>query len=145
MREIYMKKSVLLNQLKEAVSREEYEKLMTDTISDISQYNRRTMLEIMDSTEAPEGEVSSDQIAALKNTLKAYLETYMADHPESWKWIILPCIYLCFVCQLPLHPQEAVHYTTIQKDNTTLYFCPMREDGEGSVCHFCVCRKARET
>ena len=43
-----MKKSVLLNQLKEAVSREEYEKLMTDTISDISQYNRRTMLEIMD-------------------------------------------------------------------------------------------------
>ena len=49
-----MKKSVLLNQLKEAVSREEYEKLMTDTISDISQYNRRTMLEIMDSTEAPE-------------------------------------------------------------------------------------------
>ena len=64
-----MKKSVLLNQLKEAVSREEYEKLMTDTISDISQYNRRTMLEIMDSTEAPEGEVSSDQIAALKNTL----------------------------------------------------------------------------
>lgn len=53
MREIYMKKSVLLNQLKEAVSREEYEKLMTDTISDISQYNRRTMLEIMDSTEAP--------------------------------------------------------------------------------------------
>ena len=97
MREIYMKKSVLLNQLKEAVSREEYEKLMTDTISDISQYNRRTMLEIMDSTEAPEGEVSSDQIAALKNTLKAYLGTYMADHPESWKWIILPCIYLCFV------------------------------------------------
>lgn len=82
MREIYMKKSVLLNQLKEAVSREEYEKLMTDTISDISQYNRRTMLEIMDSTEAPEGEVSSDQIAALKNTLKAYLGTYMADHPE---------------------------------------------------------------
>lgn len=102
-----MKKSVLLNQLKEAVSREEYEKLMTDTISDISQYNRRTMLEIMDSTEAPEGEVSSDQIAALKNTLKAYLGTYMADHPESWKWIILPCIYLCFVCLLPLHPQEA--------------------------------------
>ena len=44
-----MKKSVLLNQLKEAVSREEYEKLMTDTISDISQYTRRTMLEIMDS------------------------------------------------------------------------------------------------
>lgn len=101
MREIYMKKSVLLNQLKEAVSREEYEKLMTDTISDISQYNRRTMLEIMDSTEAPEGEVSSDQIAALKNTLKAYLGTYMANHPESWKWIILPCIYLCFVCLLP--------------------------------------------
>ncbi len=141
MREIYMKKSVLLNQLKEAVSREEYEKLMTDTISDISQYNRRTMLEIMDSTEAPEGEVSSDQIAALKNTLKAYLGTYMADHPESWKWIILPCIYLCFVCLLPLHPQEAVHYTTKQEEDTTLYFCPMREDVPGSVCHFCVCRK----
>ena len=76
-----MKKSVLLNQLKEAVSREEYEKLMTDTISDISQYNRRTMLEFMDSTEAPEGEVSSDQLAAHKNTQKAYLRTYMADHP----------------------------------------------------------------
>ena len=136
-----MKTSTLLEQLKAAITAEEYENLTNNTITHISQYNRRTMLEIMDSTEAPEGEVSSDQIAALKNTLKAYLGTYMANHPESWKWIILPCIYLCFVCLLPLHPQEAVHYTTKQEEDTTLYFCPMREDVPGSVCHFCVCRK----
>lgn len=140
-----MKTSTLLEQLKAAITAEEYENLTNNTITHISQYNRRTTLEIIDRTDILEGEVHSDQVAALKNTLEAYLGTYMTDHPESWKWIILPCIYLCFVCQLPLHPQEAVHYTTIQKDNTTLYFCPMREDGEGSVCHFCVCRKARET
>ena len=87
-----MKTSTLLEQLKAAITAEEYENLTNNTITHISQYNRRTTLEI-----------------------------------------------------IGLHPQEAVHYTTIQKDNTTLYFCPMREDGEGSVCHFCVCRKARET
>ena len=114
---------------------------MENTIPHISQHNRRTMLEILAKTNAPEGEVSSAQVAALKNTLETYLGTYMADHPKSWKWIILPCVYLCFVCQLPLHPQEAVHYTAVQKNDTTLYFCPMREDVEGSVCHFCVCRK----
>lgn len=140
-----MKTSTLLEQLKAAITAEEYENLTNNTITHISQYNRRTTLEIIGRTDILEGEVHSDQVAALKNTLEAYLGTYMTDHPESWKWIILPCIYLCFVCQLPLHPQEAVHYTTIQKDNTTLYFCPMREDSEGSVCHFCVCRKARET
>lgn len=114
---------------------------MTDTISDIRQYKPPHHAGNHGQHGAPEGEVSSDQIAALKNTLKAYLGTYMADHPESWKWIILPCIYLCFVCLLPLHPQEAVHYTTKQEEDTTLYFCPMREDVPGSVCHFCVCRK----
>ena len=140
-----MKTSTLLEQLKSAITAEEYENLLDNSIPHMSQYNRRTMLEIMGGTDTPEEEISSTQVAALKNTLETYLGTYMADHPESWKWIILPCIYLCFVCQLPLHPQEAVHYTIKQEGTTLLYFCPMREDVEGSVCHFCVCRKARET
>ena len=104
-----MKKSVLLNQLKEAVSREEYEKLMTDTISDISQYNRRTMLEIMDSTEAPEGEVSSDQIAALKNTLKAG-----SSFPASISVLSVYCRYIRRrLCIIPQSRRKILRCTSV--------------------------------
>ena len=42
-----MKTSTLLEQLKAAITAEEYENLTNNTITHISQYNRRTTLEII--------------------------------------------------------------------------------------------------
>ena len=136
-----MKKSILLKNLQEAVSASEYHQLLQNTIPHISKYNRQTILELMNRSEAPEGEFSSKKADALRITLENYLGIYLPDQKGSWKWIILPCLYLCFICGKPLHPQEVVHYTEARENEKTVYRCPMRQEGVRSVCRFCVCEK----
>ena len=136
-----MKKSVLLKNLQESVSASEYRELLSDTVPHISNYNRQTILELMTRTAAPEGEIPDEKAAALRITLENYLGIYLADQKDSWKWIILPCLYLCFICSKPLHPQEIVHYTEASENGKTVYRCPMREEGIRSVCRFCVCER----
>lgn len=137
-----MKKTQLLQKLQQEISDEERQMLLENRISHISQYNRRILLDIMNTNEFLEGEISLEQIASLKNALEAYLEIYMTDARESWKWIILPCIYLRFIRHLPLHPQEIVHYVVQTENHIPAYFCPLKEETNGCVCSFCVCRSA---
>ena len=47
-REHRMKKSTLLKKLQEAVSAPEYRQLLSDTVPHISEYNRQTILELID-------------------------------------------------------------------------------------------------
>ena len=70
-----MKISTLLEQLKAAITAEEYENLTNNTIAHISQYNRRTMLEIIGRTDIPEGEVPFDQVAASPGSRALYDNT----------------------------------------------------------------------
>lgn len=135
-----MKKRELLQKLQQEISGEERQMLLENRISHISQYNRRILLDIMSTNKFPEGEASLEQIVSLKNALESYLGVYMADTKESWKWIILPCIYRRFICSLPLHPQEIVHYVVKTENHVPVYFCPMKEETDGCVCSFCVCR-----
>lgn len=137
-----MKKSDLLKKLQESVSAEEYHQLLQNTVLHISKYNRQTILELMTRADTPEGEISSEKADALRITLENYLGIYLADQRGSWKWIILPCLYLCFICGKPLHPQEVVHYTETVENGKTVYRCPMREEGIRSVCRFCTCERA---
>lgn len=137
-----IKKSVLLKRLQKSVSAAEYRQLMLDAIPHISKFNRRTILELMARKDAPEGAVPSKKVDALRITLENYLRIYLPDRKESWKWIILPCLYLCFICDRPLHPQEVVHYREALESGKQVYRCPMREEGVRSVCRFCVCRSA---
>lgn len=137
-----IEKSVLLKKLQESVQAEEYRQLLLDTVPHISKYNRQTILELMARKDAPEGAVPSEKVEALCITLKNYLGIYLPDRKESWKWILLPCLYLCFICGKPLHPQEVVHYTEALENGKRIYRCPMREEGVRSVCRFCVCRSA---
>lgn len=137
-----VEKSILLKNLQESVSVAEYRQLQLDAVPHISKYNRRTILELMARENAPEGEVPSEKVDALRITLENYLGIYLADQKESWKWIILPCLYLCFICGRPLHPQEVVHYTETTENGNPIYRCPMREEGVRSVCRFCVCKKS---
>lgn len=136
-----VKKSSLLKRLQESVSTTEQRQLQMDAIPHISKYNRQTILELLSRTDTPEGEVPSEKVAALQTTLENYLGIYLSDQKESWKWIILPCLYLCFICGRPLHPQEVVHYIKTTENGIPIYRCPMREEGVRSVCRFCVCKK----
>lgn len=137
---ISLKKTELLQKLQKEISDEERQMLLENRISHISQYNRHILLEIMSMNEFLEGEVDSEQIILLKNALESYLGVYMMDAKEGWKWIILPCIYLRFIQNLPLHPQEIVHYVVKTENQVPVYFCPVKEETNGCVCSFCVCR-----
>lgn len=139
-----MKKTELLQRLQKEISDDEYELLLENRISHISQFNRRILLDIMCTDEHPEGEVSTEQLTQLKNALESYLGVYMADTKAGWKWIVLSCIYLRFIRNLPLHPQEIVHYVVKTENHVPVYYCPMKEDTDGAVCSFCVCRASTD-
>ena len=140
-----MKKTALLQKLKQEITEEEYIMLSENRISNISQYNRHLLLDMMSLDFIAEGEVSTKQVEALRNALVSYLGVYMADVKSGWKWIILTCIYLGFICEQPLHPQKIVNYITKTVDNKSSYFCPMKDESTGSVCLFCVCKNMKIT
>ena len=134
-----MTKATLLEKLKEAVTEEEARALSADTVPHISRFNRGTILEMLRRTQCPDGEVPEERVTALKTTLENYLSVYLPDNRAAWKWIILTCAYLCFICEQPLHPQEMAHYTRTVVDGSIRYVCPLRSTEAGSTCAFCVC------
>lgn len=138
-----MTKTALLQKLKQEITEEEYRMLSENRMPNISKFNRQVLLDMMHVDFVPEDEVSEEQVAALQNVLITYLGTYMADGKSSWKWIILTCSYLRFVCEKPLHPQNAVNYVTKTGKHHTSYFCPAKDETIGSVCLFCVCKNMK--
>ena len=88
-------------------------------------------------------EILEEKVTALKNTLENYLQIYLPDQKDAWKWIILSCVYLCFIRHKPLHPQEMVHYIISQDNNQTIYYCPMKSVKADTACVFCICRKTK--
>ena len=130
----------LLKRLQTEVSMEEYHALQCSSVSWMSEHNRKTMLEMMARTECPEDAVDETSVCALRDILEEYLGRYLSDKKENWKWIILSCIYLCFICKRPLHGQESVKYTVQVKDGATVYYCPMKSREAGTACSFCVCQ-----
>ena len=137
-----MKNGILLYSMQKAVSEDEYLKLSDHTLPHISDFNRSVILEMLQGKSLAQEEISEEKITALKNTLENYLQIYLSDQKDAWKWIILSCIYLCFICHKPLHPQEMVHYSISQDNNQTIYYCPMKSVKDDTACAFCICRKA---
>ena len=78
-----MTKNSLLTQLKKAISPSEYTLLLEDRLSHISPYNRRTILEIMEHTEAGDTSLPLSEIQALKGILDSYLSRYLPDDPGN--------------------------------------------------------------
>ena len=113
----------------EQISPEERRALLDNTIPHLSQFNRATILRMMD--EDPD--VDGGRVRPLLNALQDYLNRYMSETPAAHKWIILPCIYLTFVLREPMHPQQIVGWE--KKDG--VYICPARD--ETGICRWCVC------
>ena len=126
-----------LSGLRKQVSEEEREDLENGDILFISWYNRETMLRMLHSEALPDGTVDTNRAEALKDALRAYLNKHMADLPQGHKWIILSCLFLSMVAREPMHPQQMTGW---QKQGDQ-YYCRAREDQDGSVCRWCVCRR----
>ena len=138
-----MENNRLLQILQRTVSEDEIDKLSAHTLPHISEFNRSVILEMLQDKLLAQEEISEEKVTALKNTLENYLQSYLPDQKEVWKWIILSCVYLCFICHKPLHPQEMVHYIISQDNNQTIYYCPMKSVKADTAYVFCICRKTK--
>lgn len=135
-----MQKSILLNKLKAAISEEEYRNLSANTIPGISQFNRETLLKMKARQQCSKKEIALHQVAALRAALEDYLGIYLSDNPRAWRWIILSCIYLRFICEVPMHPEALVHFEKVTEQGEIVYYCPCKSEGKQDVCAFCVCK-----
>ena len=136
-----MTQSHLKTLLLARITDEEFTQLKTNSPALIlSSFNRAKLLELIDFP-AQEKEISPEKVKALHLALRDYLNVYMKDQPEAHKWIILTCLYLAFVKGEPLHPKEIAGYIERTDRGKRVWFCPLREGGEGSICSYCVCRK----
>ncbi len=129
-------RSVFLEELRRQVSDEEREDLENGDIIYISWYNRDTLLRLLHEDVPKAGTVDTTQAEALRQALAAYLDKYMSDCPQGHKWIILACLYLAMVACEPMHPQRMTGWQ--KRDDG--YYCRAREEQDGSVCQWCVCR-----
>lgn len=103
----------------------------------ISEYNRNTLLRMLDRQVDSDDMVDKDRMIRLIRTLQNYLQTYMENQPEGHRWIILACLFLSGVVKEPMHPQAIVHWK--QDSSGMKYYCPAFSAEEGSACRFCVC------
>ena len=136
-----MTKTELLKKLQASVTEKEYVALQNKQMNGISEHNRTTILHMMQQTEVSEDQVEETDVEDLDTILKTYLARYLPDGRDSWKWIILSCIYLGFIVRKPLHAQSMVQYTVRKKGNTTEYVCPAKSQGKDTACFYCICRK----
>ncbi len=135
-----MQKSILLNKLRAAISEEEYRSLSENTLPCVSQFNRETLLEMKTRHSSSEKEIPIKQVSALRAALEDYLGIYLSDNPSAWRWIILSCIYLRFICEVPMHPAALVHFEKVKEQGEIVYYCPCKSEGKKDVCAFCVCK-----
>ena len=138
-----MENNRLLQILQRTVSEDEIDKLSAHTLPHISDFNRSVILEMLQDKLLAQEEILEEKVTALKNTLENYLQIYLPDQKDAWKWIILSCVYLCFIRHKPPHPQEMVHYIISQDNNQTIYYCPMKSVKADTACVFCICRKTK--
>ena len=139
-----MKNNIVLHALQQAISTDERHKLSAHTLPHISDFNRQMLLEMLQLTSLPEEEIAEEKVTALKNTLEEYLQIQLPDQKDAWKWIILSCIYRCFICHKPLHAQEMVHYVASYSHSKPVYYCPLKSTEGTTACSFCICGKTQE-
>lgn len=101
----------------------------------INDFNRGVMLRLKENKTKSLETVPEKEIEQLSDELKDYLNQYMQDQPQAHKWIIFACIYLTYIEQVPMHPQDKVNW--IKREDG--YFCPYYS-GEGA-CLYCMCEK----
>ena len=133
-----MKRTDFKKILSDRISAQERE-LLVSSSSDlyISDFNREVCRRIF---EAPvnddDQEIDERAAEELEHSLQDFLSEYMSDHPDAHKWIILACLELTFVEELPMHPQTSANW--VYKDGK--YFCPSVKK-DSVICRYCACKE----
>ena len=81
-----MENNRLLQILQRTVSENEIDKLSAHTLPHISEFNRSVILEMLQDKLLAQEEISEEKVTALKNTLENYLQIYLPDQKEIWKF-----------------------------------------------------------
>lgn len=134
-----MKKQDLLQQILSHYTEEEWEGLEKKTLNiPVNETNRRTLLELRDADSAFKGEADETPIQKLTESLKEYLDEVWAKEPLAHKYVIDVCLINTFLYEIPMHPQESVHYYTYVDDGKALYYCPAKQ--QSFICNCCKAR-----
>ena len=133
-----MNKNELKNRILAAFSEEEWAALEAgEEKAPVSEFNRGILLRLRERDEDFPGEADDRAVADLYQMTAAFLESCWADEPGAHAYVLQACAALAFLYELPLHPQNTVHYESCVRNGKARYFCPMREEKSGSVCTFC--------
>ena len=136
-----MTKRELLKRLQESISEKEKEALYKlDSGLVIGKQNREALKGMLEMSDIEDSFIDDEKLKSLTEELQNYLDIYM-DKREGHKWVILASIYNSYVLEVPMHPINVVHAKMVMEDGKRVYYCPCREDQEGSLCKYCVCRK----
>ena len=139
-----MTKTELLASLKSEVSNEEYQLMKLRRMPHLSISNRKVILDMMEHETASDDWIDDIKVEQLRSVTYEYLRKYLSEHQEGWRWVFLCCAYTAFILEVPMHPQEWVHYTTKLVDGKTEYYCPAKSNQMNTNCTFCVCKYVEE-
>ncbi len=133
-----MKKSELKRQILEAFSAEEWAAMEEDRAAvPLRSYNRQILLDLRAREADFPGEAEEARVLALRSQLESYLARYWAEEPGAHKYVVQVCLALAFLYEKPMHPPESAGYRSLVQEGRIRYFCPAREEGDGSLCLFC--------
>ena len=133
-----MTRSHLLGALQAAISADEWDAITNDTPYPISNFNRSVLSELQHAV-SDDKALPEDSVSGLHMVLKKFLGEHLADKPESWKWILISCIYLTFIAERPMHPLDVAGIKVTTENGKTVYKCPLKSAGNDTTCHYCVC------
>ena len=132
-------KKGLLKRLQGSITANEWEAIAHDEELSISGFNRRVLSELRDADIEEDGGLREDLVSGLYKILERFLKENLSDKPQGHKWVIISCLYLAFIVGRPMHPIESVGIKVSEVDGQTVYECPVKENGEATTCHYCVC------
>ncbi len=134
-------KSKLLKQLLNAITDDEWESIQNGMQS-VSEFNRQALsnMKATDIDSIP-GDLETEHVAGLYKTIKNYLEKYLKDKPDAWKWITVSCIYLACIAERPMHPVHLLDIKEVIVDGKHIYECPGKSNAKNTTCYYCVCKQ----
>lgn len=132
-------RSHLLERLQAAISADEWDLITNDTAYPVSSFNRSVLSGLRCAVLHDDKILPENQVCGLHTVLRDFLAEHMADKPESWKWILISCIYLTFIAERPMHPIDTMGIKVTAVDGKTIYECPSKSAGDKTACHYCVC------
>lgn len=106
----------------------------------VSEHNRKVLLELEESSEEFTGDVSRSDVEKLSASVYEFLKEVWAEEPEAHKFVVLACLALTFIKEIPMHAKEKVNYREeVGENGEREFFCSAKTDSV--ICNFCVAKK----